>query len=574
MFKLFEWRKPDLWLSIILWAVVTLLPLGSAVLLKFIFDALASRSAGAAWFYLGLLALLSAARQVAFGARFRVLARHIFSLQAALRSNILSHLLLAQGSRVLPGSQAEALSRFRDDVKDLSEYVKSCLDIGSRLIYATGGISVLVWTDPLIALAVCGPSVLNAILLRRLSDRIRRTRTEMREAAAMVNEFILHSVVAIEPVKAGMREGPLTEHFRKLGLERRHKAVSDVLLGQLVQSGGGIVGQLGIAVAMIGAGYRLHAGLLSLGDFAMLLRLAPSVASVLSAGIDTLGQHRRARVAMVRLQQLVGDARIQGRFEVPEYDVTRVASPANPPQRAEDPIESLQVRGLTYRYPGSQAGISDIGFSLVRGQSLAIAGRIGSGKTTVLRVLQGLLPAQAGEIRWNGRLVEDPASFFKPCRSAYTPQTPHLFTDTLKNNVMLGHDGLGTFERALDVAAMQIDMATLDGGADCIVGARGTKLSGGQVHRAAIARMVATGAGLLIFDDVSTSLDAATEMQVWRSLSACGSAWIAVSNRPSVLASATNVLLLSEGRTSAYGPLAELLKTSAEMQALLQGQRC
>ena len=574
MITLFGWRKRELWYAVGVSAVVTLLPLGSAVMLKFVFSALSAGAAREAWLYVAILALLNAVRQIVFGARFRILARYIISLQAALRSNLLGHLLVAPGSRVLPGSPAEALSRFRDDVRDLSDYVRSCLDIGARLMYAAGCICVLLWADPIIALAVCAPSLLNALLLRVLSDPMRRTRAEMREAAAKVSEFISHAIVAIEPIKAGMREEPLTQYFRKLGVERQNKSISDVLLGQAVQSGSGIVGQWGIAVTMILAAFRLHSGALSVGDLAMLLRLAPSLASVLASGFDMAGQHRRARVALHRLQQLVGTIPISGVFEEPAYDVTAESSATSAKEEVEDPLESLEVHGLTYRYPGTQAGIADISFTLRRGESLAIAGRIGSGKSTLLRVLQGLLPADSGETRWNGRMVEDRAGFFRPTRSAYTPQSPYLFTGTLQENVMLGRDDTETFARALHVAAMTQDISSLEEGAHCMVGARGTKLSGGQVHRAAIARMVATGAGLLIFDDVSASLDAQTEAQVWRRLSACEGAWIAVSNRPSVLGAATNVLLLAEGKTTAYGPLAELLTNDTALHGLLQIQSC
>ena len=95
------------------------------------------------------------------------------------------------------------------------------------------------------------------------------------------------------------------------------------------------------------------------------------------------------------------------------------------------------MRGLTYRHPGGDRGIAGVDLSLRRGSFTVITGRIGSGKTTLLRALLGLLPAETGAIRWNGRLVENPAGFFLPPRSAYTPQAPVLFGDTLRNNLLV-----------------------------------------------------------------------------------------------------------------------------------------
>src|SRR5690606_14564998 len=87
-----------------------------------------------------------------------------------------------------------------------------------------------------------------------------------------------------------------------------------------------------------------------------------------------------------------------------------------------EPLDVLEVKGLTFFYPGTRSGIEDISFSVRRGEFVVITGRIGSGKTTLLRALQGLVPPQRGEVWWNGKRVEDPASFFRPPHAAYTAQ--------------------------------------------------------------------------------------------------------------------------------------------------------
>ena len=107
-------------------------------------------------------------------------------------------------------------------------------------------------------------------------------------------------------------------------------------------------------------------------------------------------------------------------------------------------LEVLEVVGLTARYPATdeqttaRPTIQDVTFRLARGELTVITGRIGSGKTTLLRVLLGLLPKDAGEIRWNSELVEDPAAFFVPPRSAYTAQVPFLFSESLQDNILMG----------------------------------------------------------------------------------------------------------------------------------------
>ena len=154
-----------------------------------------------------------------------------------------------------------------------------------------------------------------------------------------------------------------------------------------------------------------------------------------------------------------------------------------------------------------------------RGSFTVITGRIGSGKTTLLRTLLGLLPADAGEMRWNGARVANPTEFFQPPRCAYTAQVPRLFSDTLKDNLLLGlPDAHVDLPAALRLAVMEPDLARMEHGLETLVGAKGVRLSGGQIQRAAAARMFVRDAELLVFDDLSSALDVETERTLWERL--------------------------------------------------------
>jgi ABC-type multidrug transport system fused ATPase/permease subunit len=148
-----------------------------------------------------------------------------------------------------------------------------------------------------------------------------------------------------------------------------------------------------------------------------------------------------------------------------------------------------------------------------------ITGRIGSGKTTLLRALLGLLPLETGEIYWNGNIISSPGDFFVPPRCAYTAQVPRLFSNTLRNNILLGLDRTDDeIYRAMKLAVMDHDLEELDDNLETMVGARGVKLSGGQAQRAAAARMFIREPELLVFDDLSSALDVETERQLWDDL--------------------------------------------------------
>ncbi|WP_027461502.1 ABC transporter ATP-binding protein [Deinococcus murrayi] len=577
--RLFAYRPGLFALNLCLWGLVhvspALLTLAVSALFGRLEDADALRRAGepgsasllaAAWAMLGGFALVRLGRFGAFYGAFRVFIELWYTLDALVRRNMLGYLLTAPGSRRLPDTPAEAVSRFRDDVEDVAGYTEVWLDSLGIALYCLLAVVLMARVDPVMTALVCTPLALMILFVGRLSPRIRAYRRRMREATARVTDFIGETFGAISAVKLAAREDPMIAHFARLGETRRHAALRDVLLTELIRGVNVNMVNLAVGLVLLLGANGVRGGTMTVADFVLFIGLLPRLTGSMGFFGDAIARHRRTGVSYDRMTRLLQDA--------PEDTVVahqpvylREDPPAPELPAPARPLEELRVEGLTAHHPGS-FGVTDVSFTLRRGEFVVVTGRIGSGKTTLLRALLGLMPSQGGRVLWNGEEVADPATFFVPPRSAYTAQLPHLFSDTLRENVLSGGDP-ARLGRAVRLAVLEPDLAQLPQGLDTPVGARGVKLSGGQMQRAAVARMLAAPADLLVFDDVSSALDARTEAELWDGLfRETDATCLVVSHRRAALTRADRILLLEEGRLTDEGTLDDLLSRSPEMRAL------
>ncbi|NYJ02575.1 ABC-type multidrug transport system fused ATPase/permease subunit [Nocardioides thalensis] len=218
------------------------------------------------------------------------------------------------------------------------------------------------------------------------------------------------------------------------------------------------------------------------------------------------------------------------------------------------PLERLDLVGLEAVHDDGTIGVSGVDLAVEAGELVLLVGQVGSGKSSLLAALAGLIEHR-GEIRWNGAPVTDPQTFLRPGQVAHVAQVPRVLSGTFADNVRLGHHR--AFEGPVTDAMLAPDVDEA-GGKEALVGHRGVRLSGGQVQRLALARALATDAELLLADDVSSALDATTEIELWTALRARGQTVIGATSKRAALARADRVVVLVDGAVAAVGRWTEL----------------
>lgn len=566
----------------LLWTSFFVLPLLSGLVLEAVFDELSQDRLAtldaALWLCAAFIAV-ELVRGCMFWMAMRLWAYWWNGGTTVLRSNMLGSILRSPGaaSSRLPHSSGEAVSRFRDDVDDLIILSDNVVDAFASLLFAIGALAIMASINSAITVALVVPLVLVLVLARSLRGLIRRVHRRARELGAVVTAYVGEMFGGVLALKTAGGEAHALARLREHNRLRRHAAVKDQLAMDLLNTSTSATIEVSIGLVLLLAAPAMRAGEFTVGDLALFtsyigwLTMLPQVVGKL------LYRFPQGGVATDRLVRLMAAdenedhlSKYNGLWFGDDPAPTTVAIPEHP-----DRLDELSVRGLTATHVGTERGVRNIDLVVTRGSFTVITGAVGAGKTTLVRALLGLLPAQAGEVRWNGTPVDDPGTFLVPGRAAYAGQVPRLFSESLRENLTMGWPVSDErLRHAMRLAVFEDDLADMHDGFDTMVGPRGVRLSGGQVQRSTAARALVRAPDLLVVDDLSSALDVQTEQQLWDRIDSAAKqgsgpeTLLVVSHRRAALERADQVVVLDRGRIVGVGQLPELLRDCPEMRRL------
>lgn len=556
--------------NVFLWTSIWVLPVIPALITQRFFDDLGTVGFNPATLIAMLLGYGAARLAVMFTAMWNDV-NFMFRISSTLRRNLLERIFDLPGAQSVKEASGEIISRFREDVEHVEEATSMTVDLIGTALFGIIAATVLTAIDAQMTLLVFAPLLFMVVVAERAGTRIRRYRNAARQATEQITGALGEMYGAVQSIKVAGVEKPMIAHFEKLNDERRKMMVRDKVLTAGLESVFWNTLSIGTGLILILAADNLgQPGGLTIGEFALFVFFLDYVTDAGWFIGMFVARLKQAGVSLERMHNLmhsndpyllVAKKELHLTGEMPKF-----TTPAHDAR-----LDQLDVRGLTFRYPGTDNGIEDVDLRLRRGSFTVVTGRIGSGKTTLLRSILGLVAPDDGTVRWNGELVTDPDDFFVPPRAAYTPQVPKLFSMTLRENLLLGRDETdGQLGEAIRSAALDRDVDQMPEGLETLVGPLGMRLSGGQVQRTAAARMFVRDPELLVFDDLSSALDVDTEKTLWERLFAehAESTALVVSHRRPALQRADQIVVLDEGRVVAHGKLAELLETSAEFRDL------
>jgi len=465
-------------------------------------------------------------------------------VEVLLRTRMQVLLGQTRGHRMVKTPPGEVMGRALDSDR-YAQYADRWVDFINGLLIAV--VTAIIGGTVLAGLVLLGVMVGAAVASAGGRPIAGRSAAKASKSRANFGRALVSALDSARTVKLAARTPQVHRHLQQVDAGRVEAAVSEHRVRAILD---------GVPIVLVQAGVVVAWACYLEGVWG--LATAILVANAVS-GFDWFG--RVAGSVVTEAPGVRAWQKATSRFaagvdlvSIPEgIDLVAGTAPA-PPVVPRKPLHELAVRGFSAVHDDGTIGVSNVDLTVRRGEFVLLLGQIGSGKSSLLGSLAGLI-SHTGSLTWNGEEVTDGQAFLRPAQVAHVAQVPRVLSGTFADNVQLGFDR--PFEEPVATARLAPDVVAA-GGPDSIIGHRGVRLSGGQVQRLALARALATDSELLLADDVSSALDATTEVELWAALRDRHSTVVGATSKRAALTQADRVVVLVDGVVTAVGPWADL----------------
>ncbi|KND39646.1 ABC transporter [Streptomyces acidiscabies] len=541
------------------------------LVLKWMVDGpIASRDTRGVWLGALWLLLLGFAEALLFGLRRWLVARPLSHVEASMRADLYRHLQRLPVSFHDRWASGQLLSRATTDLMLLRMFLAFPLTfLFVNAVTILVGVVIMLLQDWTLGLVVLGPAIPVVLVCVVFESRYARVARLAQDQVGDLTTVVEESVLGVRIIKGFGRHRSQARVFRELagtlrGTELRKGRLLAAIWGVIVT-----LPEVAIGVALVVGVVQVADGGLSAGTLVAFLSTALALRWPVESIGFLLAMSQEAATATARYFEVMDE-------EAEGGSGGGGGAPARAGRAQAAVVDGgLRFDGVSFRYPDADPDsppvLARIDLHIRPGESLALVGATGSGKTTLTALVPRMYDATGGRITLDGDDIEGMTREELRSRVAVAFEEPTLFSASVGENVLMGGAD-GDLARALDVAQAGF-VYDLPAGVDTQVGEQGLSLSGGQRQRLALARAVVGRPPFLVLDDPLSALDVHTEAAVEAALRhvLADTTALIVAHRPSTVLLADRVALLSEGRIKAVGTHQELLRTNAEYAHLMAG---
>ncbi len=479
-----------------------------------------------------------------------------------LRNDLFAHLTLLDPSFYERLRTGDLMSRMINDLGAVRMMVgMGALTFANTPLTYIYALSFMFTSQWRLTLASLAPFVVLFVGIRRLTQSLMERSLRVQEELGGIGAKVQESLAGIHVVKAYTLHEREAAQFRALndrynqhglGLARLRGALIPLIRGAYATA---------LMVVLVYGSYLVEGGAMSIGALVAFMGYLAQLMWPTTALGWVISIYQRGRAAMKRLDDIFlapapasignGDAQLEVSGAI-EWDHVWFSYFARDGGRAAPPNGA-----------GANYALRDISVRVAPGEKLAIVGRTGAGKSTMVKLMARLMEPTAGRVLLDGRDIRELPLGALRRAVGVVPQEPTLFSDTLARNIAFGrNEAAGAdVERSARIAGLEVEIAALPHGLETVVGERGMSLSGGQKQRVTIARLLVYDPAVVVLDDALSSVDTETERAVLHSLveSVGGRTTIVVSHRASTVRDADHIIVLDEGAIAERGTHAELM---------------